>query len=57
MSKAQLIHCEKCGATWADDGFTGSCPMCRITYLENVIESQQESNESLVKLIEEQNDE
>jgi uncharacterized Zn finger protein (UPF0148 family) len=32
--EAKAIHCDKCGASWYDDGFTASCPMCRIAELE-----------------------
>jgi hypothetical protein len=25
-----IIHCEICGASWYDDGFTACCPMCSL---------------------------
>lgn len=31
--KQSHIHCDVCGSTWYDDGFTGSCPNCRLTRL------------------------
>ena len=29
-----IIHCDNCGADWYDDGWTGSCPQCRIKELK-----------------------
>ena len=29
-----IIHCENCGSSWYDDGWTGSCPKCKIAELE-----------------------
>jgi len=31
--KNKAIHCEKCGGSWYDDGYTASCPSCRIVQL------------------------
>ncbi len=29
-----IIHCEGCGNSWYDSGWTPSCPSCRIAKLE-----------------------
>jgi rubrerythrin len=28
--KQKVIHCEKCGASWYDDGWTTDCPKCQV---------------------------
>ncbi len=34
----RILHCDKCGGSWYDDGFTGSCPLCQLTALGKVVE-------------------
>lgn len=31
----KLIHCDSCGATWYDDGFCSTCPICEVERLKN----------------------
>jgi rubrerythrin len=34
IANRKVIHCDDCGSSWYDDGFTSKCPSCIITQLQ-----------------------
>lgn len=38
----KIIHCDNCGGTWYDDGFTACCPKCQLTALVEGVDENAE---------------
>lgn len=46
LLRNNIIHCDSCGASWYADGFTASCPICK---LAKIIKERDELRDDLVK--------